>query len=616
MTKGAKLTTSSGELFVGCAGRGVGTITMSDDSSMTIADHTTIGRDSGTGTIIMSGTSSITNAHEFRIGRWGAEAVGLVQMSGSSHINSGTQETWIGTDSANGTLEMSDDCTFMANYDVNIGRNAGTGTLKMSGNSFFNASGSEFRLGVSGGNGTLEMSGTSMIEARSFLRIGRNEGWDAGRGVADVTMTGSSKMISDADVIAFGSNGGKAKVVLNGNNSNDYVTIGNLNDPVTGNRIRGNSSNVYIGTDAGSECNMEMKGYSRIDVAGKDVNVGINGATTVMTMNDNANIRCGVFKMGRSGTSTVTISDAAAVSANIVYVGCFAGTAQLNAMSGALSTNSDFSVGYNWGNNTEEQGSHVANASGSTISVGGSLILGANSGKGTFNQIAGHTTVVGSVILGEGDYSDSLEGQIGAHGDAVLNLNGGTLTAPGMTTRSKVVSTHVDDKGATRIHATTAVVNFNGGTLQASATNADFIATDDAAASVTLNVLAGGAIIDTQNYAVTVTKQLLGSTGDGGLKKLGTGTLTLSADPTYTGKTIVDAGTLTVGNLTHSANVYVASTGTLNATSIVTGTLTIGGPALAATSSAAAPITAVPEPSTIVMLVLASLGTLLAWRRK
>jgi len=68
----------------------------------------------------------------------------------------------------------------------------------------------------------------------------------------------------------------------------------------------------------------------------------------------------------------------------------------------------------------------------------------------------------------------------------------------------------------------------------------------------TANVQAGGAIIDTNgNNAVTLDQSLvhdasLGSTIDGGLTKIGSGTLALTASNSYTGKTFVSAGTLAV----------------------------------------------------------------------
>jgi autotransporter-associated beta strand protein len=485
-----------------------------------------------------------------------------------------------------------------------IGKDGGTGNLTMSAGAVATANNNELYVGAGvGGIGHLTMSDNAKMTVNGWSQVGR----DGGTGTLD--MTGSSNFTTTEE-LRVGWIGGKGTLNMSGSTT---LNAANMN---------------AVGCDPGSEAYINLSEAASVHT-NAHMRLGSNGGIATVAVGGNATFTAGTdMWIGDSGTGTVNVNNTATVSANKMFVGGYAGTSQLNATSGVVSTASDFSVGYNWGSNVGDQGNHVVNASGSTISVGGSLILGANSGKGTYNQVAGHTTVVGSVVLGEGDYTDNLANQVGAHGDAVLNLNGGTLTASGMTTRSKTISAwapaqwldpptntvpnpeYPGDTGMTRVHATTAVVNFNGGTLQAGASNANFIATDDAAANLTLNVLAGGALIDTQAFDVTITKQLLGSTGDTGLKKLGTGTLTLTVDPTYNGNTTVDAGTLTVGNLTHSANVYVASTGTLNATSIVTGTLTIGGPASSAS------VTAVPEPSTIVLLVLAGLGALLAWRRK
>jgi autotransporter-associated beta strand protein len=280
----------------------------------------------------------------------------------------------------------------------------------------------------------------------------------------------------------------------------------------------------------------------------------------------------------------------------------------------------------------------TVNGSGAQVNVSGQLILGANGGKGAYTQAAGQTTVAGSVILGEGDYGDNPANAFGdptqtppllpSHGDAVLNLNGGTLTAPKLTTRSLVVSSPSNsDGGAIRDLATHGMVNFNGGVLQASASSSDFIATDDPVtnppgtnaglATVTLNVMAGGAKIDIPaSLSDTITQKLQHDPADGapvtdgGLTKLGGGKLTLTGPLTYTGNTDV-TGTLQID--TASVPVILSTisgaTGTLGvgpgttltATSIHVDTLIIG------TEAPGAALAAVPEPGTLVLLMLAGL---------
>ena len=64
----------------------------------------------------------------------------------------------------------------------------------------------------------------------------------------------------------------------------------------------------------------------------------------------------------------------------------------------------------------------------------------------------------------------------------------------------------------------------------------------------------GGAIINDGGYAVTISQPLLHSNiagdnaTDGGLTKLGNGTLTLTANNTYNGGTTINAGILALGN--------------------------------------------------------------------
>ncbi|WP_193212570.1 beta strand repeat-containing protein [Luteolibacter marinus] len=164
------------------------------------------------------------------------------------------------------------------------------------------------------------------------------------------------------------------------------------------------------------------------------------------------------------------------------------------------------------------------------------VVLGAqaNSGTNTFNQDGGTvtyytdggTTLGGNrmLILGAGTST----------ANCTYNLNGGTLTVPGVTRES----TGGSGSG---------VLNFNGGLLVPTGSSATFVT-----ALTRANVRDGGAMIDTAGFDVTITQALEHSdvdgdaAVDGGLTKLGAGTLVLTADNTYTGDTVIDQGTLSL----------------------------------------------------------------------
>ena len=95
----------------------------------------------------------------------------------------------------------------------------------------------------------------------------------------------------------------------------------------------------------------------------------------------------------------------------------------------------------------------------------------------------------------------------------------------------------------------TGTLSFSGGTLQYSAANqTDYSPRFSSAASQTYSV-------DTNGQNVTFATGLTGS--DGNLIKFGPGTLTLSGANTYTGSTVVNAGTLAVTGSVAGANFYV-----------------------------------------------------------
>jgi hypothetical protein len=260
----------------------------------------------------------------------------------------------------------------------------------------------------------------------------------------------------------------------------------------------------------------------------------VNGSLTL-----NARLNTGVIASGASGT--------------------------FNQTGGTLTLNGQFQ-GANLGG-----GISSVNLSGGTFAVVGNTTFVASRGTGSF-------TVGGSATanLGVLDVSRGI-GTSGTPTMGVVNLNaGGTLQVNEISTATA--------NTAAPVTGATANFNFNGGLLQAGTNSATFITDSTAGAALaiplTVTVKAGGAIINDDGYTITCLEALrhdttLGATNDGGLTKLGAGTLTLAGATglgaaitnNYTGPTIISNGTLTLGSgasISNSVRINIAPGATLN----------------------------------------------------
>lgn len=190
----------------------------------------------------------------------------------------------------------------------------------------------------------------------------------------------------------------------------------------------------------------------------------------------------------------------------------------------------------------------VANGSSGTISVSGSAVV----------------DVTGTNIWEVGTGANAAT--------ATLNLNGGTIYAYRIGT---TLGTGVD-----RV----VTINLNGTIIKATGEHLNWISPFNDAGNNSvnsrINVLAGGAILDSNGNNVRIFRNLTGSAGDGGIRKQGAGIVYLTGNNTVQGNTIVEAGTLLVGNSnagqssTGSGNVIVKSGATFGGRGIVTGSVT------------------------------------------
>jgi fibronectin-binding autotransporter adhesin len=271
--------------------------------------------------------------------------------------------------------------------------------------------------------------------------------------------------------------------------------------------------------------------------------IGTSSGAGTLNLDGTSSVECDAFYLANGGDGTVNVTNGTLTVSHNFRVGVNTGTATMNVYGGTVQSVSTMNLP-----NSSSPG--ILNLYGGAVNVNG-LNLANGGGPGTATVNGGVLMVTNSLALAR------------STGNAILNLNGGTTIASSLT--------HAGNGAAT--------LNWDGGTLKPAGSSTTFLAD-----GITVNVMAGGAVVDTTNYNITFLAPLLDA-GGGGLTKFGSGTLTIGSAPgTYSGPTVVNAGTLALTTTNHAGGpivvdnnaglqVTLANATTMNCSALSLGTL-------------------------------------------
>jgi autotransporter-associated beta strand protein len=316
---------------------------------------------------------------------------------------------------------------------------------------------------------------------------------------------------------------------------------------------------------------------AKIDTTNGDISASVFSLTSDAAVASPVQFAGGTLQMSGGSTVAAPVS----IEASNAYVdnnngsggfsGDVSGSGSLNVSGGGtftLSGSNSYSGGTTASGTTLAAGSNTAFGTGS-IGLTNSTLSGAQS-------LSNNISLIGADTINVASGTQMLSGVISGAG-TLTKTGAGTSTLSGNNTYTG--STTVSD-GTLNINGTLASTSLtvaNGGTMQTGGAN---LLSDSANLTVnsggTFNLggndmigqLNGAGAVGLSSHQLTVGSGSFSGTagGTGGLTKAGSGTLTLSGANTYTGSTLVQAGTLQLDGSLASQTVTISSGATVNNT--------------------------------------------------
>ena len=481
----------------------------------------------GTGLLTLTGTNTFTGD----VGIYN----GTLNVNADANLGTGAKNIYIG----GATLQFASG--FTTSKQIVIGTSPAT--IDTNGNNatlsgqIRNAGGSTAQL-IKTGAGTLSLRGTNTYSGGTTISGGIvNITADNQLGSGALTFNGGTLQLGGS-VAGLGRNivlAGNGNINTNGNTTSTQGTIsgaGNLTKSGTGTLIIANSSS-YTGNTSVTGGTLQIAADNRL-----------GAASGTLTLNN------GTLQL----TGTLT-------SARDVSIGASGGTINTGGNSGTLN---------------------------GVVSGSGRLT---KSGSGTLT-LSGTNTYTGGTTISGGVLSISDNSNLGATSGG-LTLNGGTLQQTADITSSRAISLgasngviNTQNFGGTYsgvISGTGSLTKTGSGTMSLTGANTYTGGTTVSAGNLRGNTTSLQGNI-TNNANVTFNQVSTAGTysgimsGTGTLTKEGASTLILSGTNTYTGGTLVSAGTLQgnttsiQGNITNNANIVLNQTTTGTYSGVMSGT--------------------------------------------
>ena len=474
--------------------------------------------------LVFNGSGTFTHASDVT----GTGSVAVVG-GGTLRLNTPGQtirQNWVfaGNNGSAGNIELSAGTLNVGDWLV-VARGASLGTpqsaFTFSGGTV-NKSGAGYTLigDLNGSIGRMVLSNTAVFNA-----AGGNVVVSTGNGTGTLNVCGGTLNQTANDFI-----------VANGNGSGTVNLYGGV--------VSNSAGSVFIGYGVGGKGTLAMTNgvlYSK-----NNLTLGqIAGASGFLNLT-NGNVTAGTLLVGQSGTGTVTQTGGtlSRIAGNEWRIGDAAGSVGAYTLLGGTldSGAANFIVG-GTGRGTLLQAGGTLNSAG-WPDVGrypGGVGIYTLAG-GVFNQ----TAAANGFIVGEqgtGTFIVTNTGVANLSGSYGLVIGHSAGTGTVTLAAGGLISTPICQKLAGTSRATFA---FDGGTLLSRANGTAI--TNFMQGLTEVYVRAGGAVIDSSNNTVTVAQNLMsGASPDGGLIKLGAGSLILSGTNSYNGATAVSNGVLRLG---------------------------------------------------------------------